>query len=161
MTNHAVKEEIINPSDELGHGCLTGDCHHEKQLECDETLRPFLCVEVEDGLPKWVGTITKSMDFGIPPIAIGDTVYQGEEWFTSSGDGHDRWHLKSDFDNAILGDWIFEPPETMPIELAAKTFKVVGVEVEEKKKTKRKWQSSVTLYKKKWFWSYKLEEMKG
>ena len=39
-----------------------------------------LYVEIEPGLPKSVGTITKSMDFGKPPISIGDTVYQGEEW---------------------------------------------------------------------------------
>ena len=122
MTDHAVKEIL---------------------LEC------LLCIEIDPQPPEWVvkwdylesidifrfhGNSPMNMITKNSPIAIGDTVYQGEEWADEPG------------------------PETMPIELADKTFKVVGIEVEE-----REWESllegNIVLNPPKWFWFYKLEDI--
>jgi len=48
------------------------------------------------------------------------------------------------------------PPETMPIELADKTYRVTGIEVELMLPP----GCSDSKAPKKWFWNYKLEEIK-
>jgi len=127
--NHAVKEIL---------------------LEC------LLCVEIEPQPPENVVRIDKGygdiwafkldddsmIDGIIPPIAISDTVYREEEWRIP--------------EMIPLED---ENSETMPIELAGKTFKVVGIEVEFM--LAPDWDNvySHSESDKKWFWSYKLLEL--
>jgi len=73
---------------------------------------------------------TYQRDYGRtkPPISIGDTVYQGEEWWR---DEHYRLYSRIAYDSIINTEPLnWQPPQTMPIELADKTFKVVGIGVE-------------------------------
>jgi len=122
---------------------------------------------------------------GIPPISIGDTVYQGEEWgawdrtdCTPKGKPYDpTLILKSEYpdpyedivdetpDYAKPVDFEWHPPQTMPISLADKTFKVTGIEVELTHKIIGIDPSTLGFaagpkYKEKWFWKYSIEEMK-
>jgi len=101
-----------------------------------------------------------------PPIRIGDTVYQGEEWITDFG-GNPKILSANDKELLKLAKWTedIKSPETMPIELADKTSKVVGVDVEEKMTTEM--VPTLTnppfmkpIHREKWFSSYKLEEIK-
>jgi len=174
-------------------------------LEC------LLCVEVEPQ-PEWVNLLDRSLVkspqkyagsvtwCGIsnnddrclqertPPIAIGDTVYQGEEWIDPYGQASrlatDLVDYPQKYDGMKNRSLYIESPETMPIELADKTFKVIGIEVEQLSEEYLQVCSAdpdqptytipireipdipegpegelITI--KKWFWSYKLEKMKG
>lgn len=89
------------------------------------------------------------------PISIGDAVYQGEEWWR---DEHYRAYLRSAFNPIIDTEPLnWEPPETMPIHLADKTFKVVKIEVE----TVTTFTSPPVekpIHIDRWFWKYALEE---
>lgn len=84
-----------------------------------------------------------------PQISIGDTVYRGEEWKICLGDDchqyDELWSIKS---CTYHGEK--QPPQTMPIELADKTFKVVGIEVMDRLPYPEN-------LKRVWFWEYSLE----
>lgn len=113
-----------------------------------------------------------------PPILVGDTVYQGEEWVDEDVEGRDcSYTSKPLLASEIVAKYYHrreptdmtakeffeetEPPKTMPIELADKTFKVVGIEVElcgwcEDCKV---WVEGEEDKEQKWFWKYSLEEL--
>jgi len=78
-----------------------------------------------------------------PPIRIGDTVYRGRECLFQT--------------DALRHSW--NSPETMPIELADKTYKVIGIEVELKDIHYGDGVKCTQIVKK-WCWNYKLEEIK-
>jgi len=92
------------------------------------------------------------------PISLGDTVYQGHEWGVGQSWGTIRnpkltkkYFLKEGNEKIKtvflpkdrLGVW--RAPETMPIELADKTYKVVGIDT--------------ILSESKWLWKYNLKEI--
>jgi len=125
----------------------------------------LLCVEVEPE-PKAItdnyfhyGNIICSLaalESEYAPIAIGDTVYQGRECLFRT--------------DAIRHSW--KSPETMPIERAEKTYKVVGIEVELREDLKTEMVNVMKPeyppmlakhihLEKKWCWNYKLEEIKN
>lgn len=102
-----------------------------------------------------------------PPISLGETVYQGEEWiyYSPIGKGGVEETEKTNFvktKSEIAGvhrkmmrsidKFKWRTPETMPIERAAKTFKVIGIEVE-----KKELAGNIVLNPPKWFWSFQLE----
>jgi len=100
------------------------------------------------------------------PIAIGDTVYQGEEWKHFPGHRTLTRRQYADGDYTSFHSFNWNPPQTMPIELADKTFKVVGIEVDERPTiemvpTLTNPVTEKPIYRDKWFWTYKLEEING
>lgn len=99
----------------------------------------------------------------IVPISIGDTIYQGEEWVDRYlGNNNSGYITKTGLEKQ-LEDWPsiknidFDVPwkkaQTMPIELADKTYKVVGIEVQEMPYTIDP-ESDFG-----WFWLFVLEEI--
>ena len=125
---HAVKQEIVSNPLEMTY---------------------LLYIEIEPQPPEWVREWAdlEKQDASInSPISIGDTVYHGEEWGK---------HINGDI--AIVDKIPIKypkPPETMPIELADKTFIVVGIEV-----GLRELDGNIVLNPSKWFWKYSLEEI--
>jgi len=123
-------------------------------LEC------LLCVEVE---PQPYEGLKVGITYP-PPITIGDTVYQGEEWqeILTHIQDHPSFKckiLRSDpAYSCITHGW--KDPETMPIELADQTYKVIGIEVEFMLPPGWDNEFSHCESDKKWFWNYKLEEIK-
>ncbi len=157
MTNHAVKEPITDNT-----LCV------EVEPQPDFAAGQWFYLEKYPRLSNFsdIKLFKEQLIKEHSPIAIGDTVYQGEEWYPSAimGLGLPLYNRKSDwkpindFDRIEHADW--RDSETMPIELADKTFKVVGVEVEFKE-WEIELEGNLVLNPPKWFWSYKLEEMKG
>jgi len=138
--NHAVKQILLD--------CLLCvEVEPQPDEDTDETFfkQDSLCYVDSEG--KITHDIT-------PPILVGDTVYKGEEWFE---DTEGVFYTKAQFDGVANEEWEYKSPETMPIELADKTFKVIGIEVEEQKEYKDVGDNHTII--KKWFWSYKLEEI--
>jgi len=155
--NHAVKEQIK-----------------------DNTLY----VEVETQPPEWVVRfrlfnadnnrwVAHDANGNMPnwfeiksPISIGDTVYQGREWAWADDycDQPEIGPIRSaylythilDAELKLINDCV-HPPQTMPIELADKTFKVTGIEV--KLKDSKPYMPQC-FAPKAWFWKYSLEEIK-
>jgi len=150
MKTHAVKELITD---------------NRLYVEVEpQPAKPDIDIRKEEGriYAEWGGVDWEL----IPPIAIGDTVYQGEEWREGDISGEYAgpfWTTK--YKDIWIDDYpnmVYLPPKTMPIELADKTFKVVGVEVEEKMTTEM--VPTLTsppfmkpIHRDRWFWSYKLE----
>jgi len=60
------------------------------------------------------------------PLCIGDTVYQGEKWRDIPGIGRHKAILDRDCES---NSWDLRSPETMPIELAGKTYKVIEINI--------------------------------
>jgi len=145
--NHAVKEPISD---------------NRLYVEMDpQPAKPDIDIRKEEGriYAEWGGVEWEL----IPPISIGDTVYQGEEWTSKEGARTLAWFKPWYRDRCKSKGWI-KTPETMPIELADKTFKVVGVDVEKKMTTEM--VPTLTnppfmkpIHREKWFWSYKLEKI--
>lgn len=155
MKTHAVKEIIL-------------DC--------------LLCVEM-DPQPPEVWRYNPDL-VPIAPIAIGDTVYRGDEWVDKSHPENidlppefiewidagivdpDSEKCKAAF-NKLQAQGAdvkvkTSPPETMPIELADKTYRVVGIEVKEMDVHRPPNPPSKVVnenWVKKWFWNYKLKEI--
>jgi len=133
----------------------------------------LLCVEIEPqpirtnscGIPFWNDG---SVDHRLAPIAIGDTVYQGEEWIgkTSEPVAYNRMsQFSEEFqENLRESATKIHLPETMPIELAESIFVVVGIEVDLIPKIIDHGPSLrghvMSHGDKKWFWNYQLEEIK-
>ena len=170
--NHAIKEEIVSSPLELTY---------------------LVYVEVEPQPPEWTVKVehipgvcwrcvgndlaTEIMPIGDSPISIGDTVYQGEEWWAGMGFNNLYVDVRLKRTPSLAPShttWIDgsgdRPPQTMPMKLADKTFKVVGVEVEVQVEVKteelniakpeympipatRVFEEGI------WFWKYSLEEI--
>jgi len=114
VKTHAVKEPITDNR-------LYVEVEPQPDEDTDETFfeQDSLCYVDSDG--KITHDIT-------PPILVGDTVYQGEEWQDLSQyfkEEAEPYHiLKSSWpDGPIKEDW--QSPETMPIELGCIEFFVV------------------------------------
>jgi len=110
----------------------------EQQIK-DNTLY----VEVEpQPLPGSIFSKNEAHMKNLSPLSIGDTVYQGEEWFKESD-------MKGNHIKTV----------EKPIELADKTFRVTGIEVEEKWVPKYLEGMALRSGHEKWFWKYSLEEL--
>lgn len=144
--NHAIKEQISDNT-------LYVEVEPQPDEDTDETFfkQDSLCYVGSDG--KITHDIT-------PPILVGDTVYHGEEW------GHDPINILGNglFTKKMWSASVDQPPQTMPIELADKMFKVVGIEVElmprhvaspEKPLADCDYRDLDEV----WFWKYSLEEI--
>jgi len=139
MTSHAVKEiirdnvvcveiELQDPKDLILAMARNTVSDIAWDVKCHLYLRKF-------STPKHGEWEEKHMTI-VSPIAMGDTVYQGRECLFQT--------------DAFPHSW--KSPETMPIERADKTFKVVGIETE-----KRELDGNIVLTPPVWFWNYKLE----
>lgn len=127
--NHSVKEHIL--ADIL---FIKVDPQPPKDAALVEFHPPdYLVEELRDKI-SWFVSANNDLwpcerEDAIPtPIAIGDNVYQGGEWWR---DEHHRPFLRSTFNSVIDTEPLnWNPSPTMPIELADKTYKVVVVEIQ-------------------------------
>jgi len=161
MTNHAIKEQIsnntlyveIDPQPEWVN--LMNFSHYSLPKRSAES-------------DNWIGASRnddETFQERTPPISIGDTVYQGEEWgfqnWWPSEPAYKLWknipHSKRKWHG-----YNKQAIETMPIKLADKTYKVVGIEVELMFSAEPRTEQVYSDYVKveKWHWTYKLEVIK-
>lgn len=153
MKTHTVKEEIV--ADGTRNNYLL-------YAEVDPQPEDFNEIIQENGSRVFWLTHrgTKEKFYTIHhAMSIGDTVYQGEEW-----DYYPDGEPSLNKDLILKKNWPvnsgehWQSLETMPIKLADKTFKVVGIEVtsrlNEVEGIDLKPQDFQHI---KWFWKYELE----
>jgi len=142
MKSHAVKEQISNNT-------LYVEIEPQPDWIDLMNFSGYQSPKIYTGTDKWVGVTNNDEEprqERTPPISIGDIVYRGEEWLQSKDGLFNYSFDNAPQDRSYLSQQL---PETMPIELVDKTFKVVGIEVQQFYPTNPIW-----------FWSYKLEEIK-
>lgn len=157
--NHAVEQEIVADAKEQAY-LLYVEVEPQPDEDIEEIFfkQNSLCYVGSDG--KVAFDIT-------PPISIGDTVYRGEEWVEEyaliNGEKTPVFLKKRLMSKPINGKFDWQSPQTMPIELADKTFKVLGIEVELMPRhvaspDKPLADCDYRDLDEAWFWKYSLED---